>query len=86
MRDRKGRGAAVNAELDDAVLSCFQRASSEGRFEVAEHLLLALEQLSKEDLGAADPERHRPLAEAYRGIVDLRSPAAASREAKAGGS
>lgn len=39
--------------------------------EVAEHLLVAVEQLSADELGAADPVRHRQLSEAYGEILEL---------------
>lgn len=71
-------GGALGHEL----LSCFQRASSEGRSEVAEHLLVALEPLSKDYAGAADPKRHAQLGEPYRSIVHLARTTASSRQIK----
>lgn len=58
-------------DLGDRVLACFQQACSERRMEVAEHLLVAVEQLSADELGAADPVRHRQLSEAYGEILEL---------------
>jgi hypothetical protein len=56
-------------ELGDVVLACFRQACSEGRLDVAEHLLVAIEELSKEGVGANDPEHH--LAEAYGVLLEV---------------
>ena len=59
-------------ELGDVVLACFRQACSEGRLDVAEHLLVAIEELSKDGVGANDPEHH--LAEAYGVLLDVVAP------------
>ena len=59
-------------ELGDGVLACFRQACSEGRLDVAEHLLVAIEELSKEGVGANDREHH--LAEAYGVLLDVMAP------------
>lgn len=61
-------------ELSDAVLGCFRQACSERRLNVAEHLLVALEQLSMDRSDANNLERHVHLAEAYGLIVELTAP------------
>lgn len=66
-------------DLGDLMLACFRQACSERRLEVAEHLLVAVEQLSVDELGAADPERHRQLSEAYGAIVELAGTTVAAR-------
>lgn len=65
-------------ELDDVLLACFRQACSEGRLDVAEHLLVAIEELSEEGVAANDREHH--LAEAYGVLVEVMPP----REAAAG--
>ena len=64
-------GPREQPDLADRVLACFRQACSERRMEVAEHLLVAVEQLSADELGAADPVRHRQLSEAYGAILEL---------------
>ena len=59
-------------ELNDVLLACFRQACSEGRLDVAEHLLVAIEELSKEGAGANDGEHH--LAEAYGVLVEVMPP------------
>jgi hypothetical protein len=59
-------------ELSDVVLACFRQACSEGRLDVAEHLLVAIEELSKEGVGANNREHH--LAEAYGVLLDVMPP------------
>lgn len=81
MRHSTSEKLPIRGALGDELLSCFQRASSEGHSEVAEHVLVALEHLSKEEAGAADPERHAQLAEAYRSIIAPGPPATAHRRA-----
>lgn len=56
-------------ELGDAVLACFRQACSEGRLDVAEHLLVAIEEISTGAVGANDAEHH--LAEAYGMLLDV---------------
>ena len=56
-------------ELADAVLACFRQACAAGRRDVAEHLLVAIEELSKDRVGANDPEHH--LAEAYGVLLEV---------------
>ena len=66
------RISSRQAELEDVVLACFRQACSEGRLGVAEHLLEAIEELSKGGAGANDPEHH--LAEAYGVLLDVMAP------------
>ena len=71
MRSRiSQRVSRQQVDLGSVIVACFQQACSEGRLEVAEHLLVAIEQLSKDSLGTNDPERDVHLAEAYRVISD----------------
>lgn len=58
-------------DLGERVLACLRQACSEGRIDVAEQLLAAIEQLAVDDHGAADPERHRQLSKAYGAILEL---------------
>lgn len=67
------RVSPQQVDLGDVILACFQQACSEGRLEVAEHLLVAIEQLSKDSVGTNDPERDLHLAKAYRIISDRAS-------------
>lgn len=71
------RSPARQADLGDVVLDCFCRAYSEGRLDVAEHLLVAIEQLSKDE-AAGHPEHHGHVADAYRVIADQAKPAESS--------
>ena len=61
-------------ELSDVVLACFRQACSEHRLDVAEHLLVAIEELSKDDAGVSDPESNVHLAEAYSVILEVMAP------------
>lgn len=61
-------------ELRDVVLACFRQACSEDRLDVAEHLLVAVEELSKDDAGVSDPANSLHLAEAYSVILDVMPP------------
>lgn len=61
-------------ELRDVVLACFRQACLEDRLDVAEHLLVALEELSKNDAGASDPESNLHLSEAYAVILEVMAP------------
>ena len=66
-RNRCTSGRQAN-RLDDRILAAFEQALAEGEFEVAEHLLKALETFAeKRDVGAAD----RALNEAYLVIPRL---------------
>ncbi len=51
---------ATQIDLEDAVLFAFRQACAERRFDVAEHLLEALELMARSDAQA------EPLAEAYK--------------------
>ena len=61
-------------ELSDVVLACFRQACSENRLDVAEHLLVAIEELSKDDAGGSDPQSNVHLAEAYSVIFEVMAP------------
>ena len=76
---RMERISPQQPELGDVVLACFRQACSEGRLDVAEHLLVAIEELSKEGVGANDREHH--LAEAYGVLLEVmpRQPADGSK-------
>lgn len=66
-------------ELGDAVLACFRQACSEGRLDVAEHLLVAIEEMSTGAVGANDAEHQ--LAEAY-GVLSNVMPRQAANGSK----
>lgn len=61
-------------DLSELVLASFQRACSDDRLAVAEHLLLALEELSADPVGDAGLESDSHLARAY-GIIAERASA-----------
>lgn len=63
-------------DLSELVLASFQRACSDDRLAVAEHLLLALEELSGEAIGEAGAISDSHLTRAY-GIIAER-PSASS--------
>lgn len=56
------------------MLACFRQACTEDRLDVAEHLLVAVEELSKDDAGVSDPESNLHLAEAYAVILEVMAP------------
>lgn len=58
-------------DLGARVLACVQQACAEGRIDVAEQLLFAIELLAVDAHGAADPQRHRQLSKAYGAILQL---------------
>lgn len=68
------RISAQQPELSDVVLACFRQACFEHRLDVAEHLLVAIEELSKNDAGGSDPESNVHLAEAYSVILEVMAP------------
>lgn len=70
--------------LAELVLVCFRKACSERRLDVAEHLLTAVEQISREDELAGHPDAHAGLDEAYGVLLDvMRPPAELSRSGAA---
>ena len=71
MSTRTQRISPLQPELRDVVLACFRQACSENRLDVAEHLLVAVEELSKADAGVSDPESNLHLAEAYAVILEV---------------
>ena len=66
-------------DLGEQMLACFRQACSERRMEVAEHLLVAVEQLCAEDSDTADAVRYRQLSEAYGTIMQLAGPTGGPR-------
>jgi hypothetical protein len=66
-RDRCTSGPQAN-RLDDRILAAFEQALAEGKFEVAEHLLKAVETFAaQERAGGAD----RALGEAYLAVARM---------------
>lgn len=63
-------GGSRDLGLEDAILAVFQRACCQGRLEVAEHLLRALEVLCDESERRADG--HSAVDDAYRAVAGLR--------------
>jgi|GEM_PF-1925063 len=59
--------------LERDILALFKRACRQGRLDVAEHLLGALETSSDIEMGWKSPNSNSALAEAYREILDPRS-------------
>jgi hypothetical protein len=73
-RDRCTSGGREN-RLDDRILAAFEQAVAEGKFEVAEHLLKAVETLAAQDrAGGADGA----LGEAYLVVARMATDPAAS--------
>ena len=63
-----------DAELDDLILAAFQRALGDGRMDVAEHLLLALETVGGRSAAGAGGEIGLRVSEAYGMITKLGGP------------
>ena len=57
--------------LSDDVLGVFTRACTEGRYEVAEHLLRALEAMEAPSDPGSGQIHHAAVAAAYRVLMDL---------------
>lgn len=57
--------------LSDDVLGVFTRACTEGRYEVAEHLLRALEAMEAPQDFSNGQIHHAAVAAAYRVLMDL---------------
>ena len=74
MSSKTQRSSPLHPELRDVVLACFRQACTEDRLDVAEHLLLAVEELSKGDAGASDPETDLYVAEAYSVLLEVMAP------------
>lgn len=60
-------------KLEENILTLFDQACRQGRLDVAEHLLRALEASCKESDDDQLPCAREPLAEAYLTIARLRS-------------
>ncbi|WP_198521571.1 hypothetical protein [Rhizobium sullae] len=60
-------------QLDENILTLFNRACRQSRWEVAEHLLRALEASSDEGDGCEPPCVRSPLTDAYLSIASLHS-------------
>lgn len=61
-------------ELDDLILAAFKRASADGRMDVAEHLLSALETVGGRPIRGEEGEVGLRVAEAYGMIATLDRP------------
>ncbi|MGT2442982.1 hypothetical protein ACU4I5_10345 [Ensifer adhaerens] len=61
-------------DLSDDILAVFQRACRQGRLDVAEHLLRALEVLCETDEGKRREDGHSAVDDAYRAVAGLRRP------------
>ncbi len=57
------------ADLGELVLASFRTAFDAQRYEVAEHLLVALEKLTEEDFGEGDTRAGHRLVEAYATVA-----------------
>ena len=58
-------------KLEEDILAIFDRACRQGKLDVAEHLLRALEMLNEADNDKRPPCLHDPLAYAYLTITRL---------------
>jgi hypothetical protein len=58
-------------ELDDLILAAFKRAFADGRMDVAEHLLIALETVSGRPAGDEEAEIGLRVGAAYGMITKL---------------
>ncbi len=65
-------GGSRDYGLEDDILAVFQRACCQGRLEVAEHLLRALEVLCETDESKRRADGHSAVDDAYRAVAGLR--------------